>query len=127
VLIVSDDPVVLWSTERTLRQDGYATATAFDAPGALRAAQRLAPIALLVTELYMPQMNGIALTLRLRRDDPALRTLYLIRHGDELLPRQIALSRDEAFLQTPCGPRALRDAVCDLLHRDEAGGRATAT
>ncbi len=122
VLIVDDEPAVLWKAEQTLRQAGYATATALDGAGAVRVVERVGLVGLLMTELYMPMMNGIQLSLRLRQRQPDLKALYLIPRGDRLLPRQISLSPNEQFLEMPFTPDTLLDAVCTLLHRDRRRG-----
>jgi DNA-binding response OmpR family regulator len=115
VLLVDDEPAVLWTAEQALRLEGFATATAFDASDALRAAERFGPIDLLITSFYMPTVNGMELAAQLRRHEPMLKVLYLIAHGDQLLPRQLLLSADEAIITTPCSSRELLEAVHRLL------------
>jgi CheY-like chemotaxis protein len=108
ILIVNDDPAVLWSAEQALRRAGYRTTTAFDGHGALNADRRHGPFDLLITDLYMPFMNGIEIARRLRRRTPRLKALYLMVSGDQLFPSVAAAQRDDRFMHTA-------GDVCDLL------------
>lgn len=116
ILIVNDDPGVLWSTDQALRRAGYRTTTAFDGRGALSADRSHGPFDLLIADLYMPSMNGVEIARRLRRRTPGLKALYLMAHGDYLFPSAVAARRDETFIDKVGGMRELLAAVARLLH-----------
>ena len=65
VLIVDDDTSVRRMLERTLAAEGYATTTAADGGAALVAAERSAPD-LVVLDVAMPGLDGLAVCRRLR-------------------------------------------------------------
>jgi CheY-like chemotaxis protein len=118
VLIVNDDPAVLWSADQALRRAGYRTATAFDGQGALHADRRHGPFDLLITDLYMPFMNGIEIARRLRRRTPRLKALYLMASGDQIFPIVAASQRDERFIHKVGDIYDLLAAVESLLHAE---------
>jgi DNA-binding response OmpR family regulator len=124
ILIVDDDPAVLWAADQALRRAGYRTATAFDGHGALNADRRLGPFDLLITDLYMPFMNGVEIVRRLRRRTPRLKALYLMVTGDQLFPSVAASQRGERFIHKAGDIRDLLAAVDSLLRSEPppAGG-----
>ncbi|MBZ5556542.1 MAG: response regulator [Acidobacteriia bacterium] len=118
ILIVDDDPAVLWSADQALRRAGYRTTTAFDGHGALGADRRDGPFDLLITDLYMPFMNGAEIARRLRQRTPDLRALYLMVSGDQLFPSAVASQSDDTFIDKASGLGELLTAVANLLRRD---------
>lgn len=115
ILIVDDDPAVLWSAEQALRRAGYRTTTAFDGYGALNADRQHGPFDLLITDLYMPFMNGVEIARRLRRRTPRLKALYLMVSGDQLFPSVAASRRDDEFIDKAGDMCDLLAAVANLL------------
>jgi CheY-like chemotaxis protein len=111
VLVVDDEDQVRSYVGRVLRQAGYRTAIAKDAADAIRVASADGPFDLLLTDLIMPQMNGDELARRLRVKQPDLPVLYLTGFSDRLFSERCVLWEGEAFLDKPCTPRGLLEAV----------------
>jgi len=65
VLVVDDDPPVRRMLERTLAAEGHAVTTAADGGAALAAVERAAPD-LVILDVAMPGIDGLAVTQRLR-------------------------------------------------------------
>ena len=65
VLIVDDEPVILDLLRDVLEEAGYAVLSASNGAAALYLVQR-APVALILTDLMMPNMSGIELARRVR-------------------------------------------------------------
>lgn len=65
VLIADDDPAVVWFLADALRQAGATVHEAHDGEAALTLAERVVPD-LLVTDILMPKMDGLALSRHLR-------------------------------------------------------------
>src|SRR5205823_6561834 len=65
VLVVDDDPPVRRMLERTLAAEGHAVTTAADGGAALAAVEREAPD-LVILDVAMPGIDGLAVTQRLR-------------------------------------------------------------
>jgi len=65
VLVADDDPAVVWFLADALRQVGATVHEAHDGEAALALAERIVPD-LLVTDILMPKMDGLALSRRIK-------------------------------------------------------------
>ena len=78
VLLVEDDPGVLSLARETLHYHGYHVLAADDAEAALRlVANHPGTIDLLLSDLMLPRLSGNELALRLRRQRPGLRVVFI--------------------------------------------------
>jgi CheY-like chemotaxis protein len=116
VLIVDDEESVRLFVDRVVREAGHRTTTAADGPEAIEAAAKLESIDLLITDLMMPKMSGDELARRLRQHRPSLKVLHLTGFSDRLFKERSTLWQDEAFLEKPCGVKALMEAIALLLY-----------
>jgi two-component system, cell cycle sensor histidine kinase and response regulator CckA len=114
ILVVDDDELVRGYVDRVLRHAGYHTAMATDANEAIRMAWTDGPFDLLLTDLVMPRMNGDELARRLRLSQPNLPVLYFTGFSDRLFIDRATLWHGEAFLDKPCSPKGLLDAVSQV-------------
>ncbi len=116
VLIVDDEPSVREVAATTLRKFGYRTLTASDgAEGVRTYTARAADIALVITDLNMPELDGLAMARVLRQLNPAVRLIVFTglagsRHASDA--RQFA----HAFLAKPFTVEELLTAVHRVLH-----------
>jgi len=84
ILIADDEEAIRSLTARALRQDGHAVATANDGAEALDLLVREGgAFELLLTDIRMPVMDGIALALAAARDHPALTILLMTGYADQ--------------------------------------------
>lgn len=111
VLLVDDEEQVRLYLDRVLREAGYRTSIAKDGFEATRVAYAEGPFDVLLTDLLMPQMNGDELARRLRIMQPDLPVLYLTGFSDRLFIERQVLWQGEAFLDKPCTPRGLLEAM----------------
>ena len=83
ILVVDDDPVIRALVARTLTLAHFDVATASSGRDALRlvAEGRVLP-AVLVTDIEMPEMNGVELSARLLALRPALRVVMMTGDAD---------------------------------------------
>jgi two-component system cell cycle sensor histidine kinase/response regulator CckA len=77
VLVVDDDPIVREVEVQVLRVQGYTVLEAENAAEALRVAASIAPIHLLITDLVMPEIDGLELTRRFREVHPTTPVLMV--------------------------------------------------
>ena len=126
ILLVEDDDGLRSLASRILKRYGYAVLTAANADEALRISEQdRRPIALLLTDVVMPGMNGRALALRLQTARQDLKVLYMSGYTDKTLVH-LDMLEDTAFLQKPFTPKSLADKVRGMLdapgrHRDVTG------
>ena len=115
VLIVDDEPSVCQFVEHVLRDEGYATETAFSGSTALSIVETYGPFDLLVTDVNMPNMRGHELAAEARRLDPDIKVLYLTGYSDLLFKERGLLWDGEAFVDKPASPQGLLEAISLLL------------
>jgi two-component system cell cycle response regulator CpdR len=84
ILIADDEEAVRGLVARALQMDGHATVTAQDGAEALEILAREAgAFDLLLTDIKMPLMDGIALALATARDFPSLTILLMTGFADQ--------------------------------------------
>jgi DNA-binding NtrC family response regulator len=81
-LVVDDDPGVRYTLREILEQEGLTVEEAGDGEAALRAYDA-APSPLVITDLRMPRMDGLALLAELVKRAPAPRVVLITAHGSE--------------------------------------------
>jgi two-component system response regulator MprA len=122
VLVVDDDRAVRQMLERTLRAEGYATTGASDGGAALAAIERSAPD-LVVLDVTMPGVDGLAVTRRLRSRGLALPVLLLTAR-DAVGDRVAGLDAGaDDYLVKPFASEELLARVRALLRRGAAPER----
>ena len=115
VLLVEDEPLVRASTARMLRGLGYRVLEAKDGREALAIARgALTPVAVLVTDVMMPDQGGRALATQLTKERPALRVLFVSGYSEA--DATIAALREGAgFLAKPFQQEDLAAALRAVL------------
>jgi CheY-like chemotaxis protein len=84
ILIAEDEESIRSLVARALRQDGHEVTTANDGAEALEVLmRRKGAFELLLTDIRMPVMDGIALALAAARDHPALTILLMTGYADQ--------------------------------------------
>jgi signal transduction histidine kinase/CheY-like chemotaxis protein len=116
VLVVEDEALVRKLLCRILSRNGYHVIEARDGLEALEVANVYeGSIDVLVTDVIMPRMGGVALTRRLRAERPEMPVLFVSGHPQE----RTAGRNDEViagnFLQKPCAPRDLLAKLREIL------------
>ena len=80
VLVVDDEPLVADTLSVILSRAGFTTMTAYDAQTALEMAE-LTPPALLISDVAMPDMNGVELAIVLLATQPRCKVLLFSGHA----------------------------------------------
>jgi DNA-binding response OmpR family regulator len=118
VLVIEDDPLILRMLERTLAGAGHTIVTALDGEQARQALAAEPPVDLVVTDIDLPEIDGLQIIGALRRDGNRVPILALsARIGRESrLPMATAFGADRTLVK-PFDLRQLLDAVEQLLPR----------
>jgi len=115
LLVVDDDPMVRRAETQVLRGQGYQVMAAEGAAEALRLAGKTATIHLLITDLVMPEIDGLELTRRFREIHPKTPVLMVSGSLPELRARGKPDLECFAFLAKPFQFKELLHKVRSLL------------
>jgi CheY-like chemotaxis protein len=116
ILVVDDEPMVRALIGRALTDESYEVVAVANGRAALEEARRAkAGFDLIITNNYMPGLNGAELVARVRKDFPNLPIL----HVDDVTRRGRIppLPSDIPTIYKPFSIAALRAAVLDLLQQ----------
>jgi two-component system response regulator MprA len=120
ILVADDEPAVRAALERALGLDGYEVATAEDGEDALQAVRREHP-ELVVLDILMPTLDGVAVCRRLRRDGDRTPILMLTAR-DAVSDRVAGLDAGaDDYLVKPFALEELLARVRALLRRTVNG------
>jgi signal transduction histidine kinase/ActR/RegA family two-component response regulator len=122
VLVCDDDDDVRRLLVDVLNLRGYRILEARQGRHALDvAAQHNGPIHLLVTDVVMPQLDGIELATALRNRDPGLLVIYMSGYAEDADRLSDPLGPHTRFLAKPFLPGDLTRAVFAML-KERSGG-----
>ena len=122
VLVVDDEEGVRTFIAESLERDGHEVDQASDGEAGLRAA-REEPFDVVITDLRMPKMDGMALVRALRTEQTDVEIVVLTAHGDVATAVEAMKLGVFDYLQKPLsGPAAVRDLVKGALARRAALG-----
>jgi two-component system cell cycle sensor histidine kinase/response regulator CckA len=127
VLVVDDEPAILELMSSILTTNGYSVIEASSGMAALEASRgREAEIALLITDVVMPDLNGPHLAEQLLPRIPGLRVLFISGWEPRVIAHEGAFRRGYRTLPKPFTAAGLLDAVQMVLEeppRVEMGAR----
>lgn len=116
VLVVEDDASIGQLCRHVLKRvagEVVVVATAEEAAAELRTSTW----DLLLTDIWLPGMNGLELTELTRDEYPSLPVLVMTAQGGGDIAQQAEQAGAKAFVRKPFAPAALRALVSDLLER----------
>lgn len=118
VLVVEDEPRVRQLVAKVLRRRGFVVLEADGAEAAIRLfGDQAADIALLVTDLIMPGMNGEALAASLSAEHPDLKVIFMSGFSEAELARRGVGGVGAAYITKPFTPDVLSMIVEGVLGR----------
>jgi len=114
LLLVDDDPSLLKLLGMRLSSEGYQVTTAASGPDALRLLQK-EQIDLVISDLRMDEMDGLALFGEIQKRNPSLPVIILTAHGS--IPDAVSATQQGvfSFLTKPVDRDALYKAIDDAL------------
>jgi signal transduction histidine kinase/CheY-like chemotaxis protein len=117
VLVVEDEPEVRRMAERILTGGGFSVVGTDRGSEALEKCQEDNEIALLLTDVVMPDMLGTDLAERVREVKPELPVIYMSGYSHEVLaPRTMLEEGHNAFLEKPFSSNTLLRTIHELLN-----------
>src|SRR3954469_19971136 len=125
ILVADDESHILHVVSLKLRNAGFRVLTARDGQEALEMAQQEHPD-LLITDYHMPQLSGLELCQRLKRDPATsgIPAIMLTARGYHLEPHDTEQSGILRMLSKPFSPRQLLTTVNEVLQQAAAAAAA---
>jgi len=116
ILVADDETHILHVVSLKLRNAGFTVLTARDGQEALEIAQQEKPD-LIITDYHMPQLSGLELCQRLKRDraTSGIPAIMLTARGYHLDPNDTEQSGILRMLSKPFSPRQLLTIVNEVL------------
>jgi two-component system cell cycle sensor histidine kinase/response regulator CckA len=114
ILLVEDEAMVRTVAERALTRHGYKVLTANNGEEALEIIDQGEEIALLVSDVVMPLMDGPTMVREARKTRPDLPILFMSGYAEEQLRKSIDIA-NVAFLPKPFSVQDLAEAVRKAL------------
>ncbi len=120
LLLVEDDEALLTLACKILEQHNYTVLKAIDGSQALEIADKTdnEQIALLITDVVMPEMSGKELSDRLIAKYPYLKVLYISGYTDNAIAQYGVLDEGVSLLQKPFSPQSLAEKVREVLDEE---------
>ena len=125
ILCVERDPYVRDLETYFLKEAGFGVTFADDGLQALQLARDLHPT-IVITEILVPKLDGLALCRRLK-SDPATRDIAVLVFSLLAAERRAHDAGADAFLIKPLSAESLKNAVRQLLARPSSGQSSPAT
>lgn len=118
ILFVDDDPWIVRAMTRHLTHEGYEVVAETNPRVALSALEDPgAHFDLLISDLSMPEMNGVELAIHARKLRPKLSILHISGNPRGAIGWEEISQESTHFLAKPFSPRALEEKVRELLTR----------
>jgi DNA-binding response OmpR family regulator len=119
ILVVDDEPKIVQLVRDYLERAGFAVSTARDGNEALMRAHQERPD-LIVLDLGLPELDGLEVTRRLRRDSGVPIIMLTARHEETDKVVGLELGADD-YVTKPFSPRELEARVRAVLRRQVRG------
>jgi len=116
ILIVDDEPSILHLTADVLAKEGYAVKGAGSGHDALEMVER-EKFDLLLTDVVMPDMDGLELLRRAREVDPSIAAVVMTGYGTVDITIESLKAGVQSFLIKPFSVQELRATTKEALER----------
>jgi CheY-like chemotaxis protein len=115
ILVAEDDVLLLGAIRDTLELGGYSVCGVTNGVQAMEAFRHFRP-ELIVTDVVMPEMDGLELYRRVRRESPGMAIPFVfISVRDAAQAVQQVAGKNSTYLRKPFGPEELLEAVRKFL------------
>lgn len=114
IILADDHPMMLEGLRKLLDPQFEVVAVAMDGYALLEAAERLRPD-LVITDIFMPGMDGLEVTRQLRTALPGIRVLILSMHTEHSWVREAFEAGASGYLTKTSAPQEIELAVREVL------------
>jgi DNA-binding response OmpR family regulator len=118
IMIVDDERLIADTLAVIFRGAGYETYTAYDGKLGLDAARRLSP-ELVLSDVVMPELDGVSMAIQIRRSQPEVRVLLF--SGQAATSDLLRSAEEDGFhfelLEKPIHPEEIMRKVAQALNR----------
>jgi CheY-like chemotaxis protein len=115
VLVVEDEAIVRSLIVEVLDELGYRVLEAADGPAGLAILQSPEPIALLITDVGLPGMNGRQLADAGRERRPGLKTIFITGYAESAMLNSSNLEAGMIIVTKPFAVNALEDHIRKMM------------
>jgi two-component system cell cycle sensor histidine kinase/response regulator CckA len=117
ILVVEDDESLCKMTVKLLANAGYKVLEAGNAETAVRIVKSAnQPVDLLLTDVLLPDLNGVELSALLKTIQPGLRVLLVSGYTGDLIAQYRAMDPNVRLMEKPFTRRSLLAAIYEVLH-----------
>jgi UDP-3-O-[3-hydroxymyristoyl] N-acetylglucosamine deacetylase len=122
VLVVDDEERIRFSLRGILGDEGFRVLDTGDPAGVMEIIAREKP-ALVLLDIWMPEIDGIELLRRIKAERPGIRVIMISGHGN--IQSAVAATRLGAadFIEKPFSVQGLLAAIARVFERETAGVR----
>ncbi len=121
ILLVEDERSILQMATRMLQSLGYSVLTASTPGEAIRLAEVPdGEIHLLITDVIMPEMNGLALAERLLTVNNRIKCLFMSGYTSDIIDNQGLLVEGMHFIQKPFSKKELAAKIREVLNEGKS-------
>jgi len=122
VLIIDDDPMLLTILAESLKKyhHRFELYTAKDGLEAIKTLQKR-PFDVLVTDIYMPNINGLMLLSYMSKNHPDIPCIVITGHGTPFLEKQLK-KEILYYISKPFSMQALAQAIINALDNETVKG-----
>lgn len=118
IFFVDDEPAVRKSVSQTLKQSGYTVSCFANADLCLKQLQ-MQDCDLLITDVRMPEMDGIELVRRAKRIAPWIPVLVITGYGDIPMAVRAVKAGAAEFIEKPLQKQSFLSAVQTTLKKQD--------
>jgi DNA-binding NarL/FixJ family response regulator len=113
-LLADDHRIVAEGIRRLLEPEFQLVAVVEDGRALIEAAAKLRP-QVVVSDITMPNCNGIDALIQLRKDNPSIKVVFLTMHQDAAFARQALEAGAAGFVLKASAPAELISAIREVL------------
>ncbi len=123
ILVAEDDELIRSTIRRSLEQRGYDVCEAANGAEAIRAL-RAEPFDLVITDILMPEKDGLETIRHLRKELPAVKIIAISGNENQLFLDSASGLGATRSLAKPFRPSELLELVAELLEPAPVGAEA---